>query len=472
MAYRYSRNKQGDRIEYRSALTKDGERVWRKTGLTNDQIKPQHERTDSQPRSMADFAKNKESITGDLGNYMLEAAGNAPQSVVNLVADTTNAFLNPLDTAKGVKDLALGAASKLGIGDHDESTVDAFGEHYSDRYGSLDAVAETFKKDPAGFLSDISVAGSLPKLGAVGKIARSLDPINAITNAPLAASQRVSEKLAPWVMKGVIKPSPKSTFSDYNKSIRYALDNEVKPTEKSIMGLNDRKSSIGNQVDDIVSEYDGTGRGVTAEDLVKPLDSLQSDIGAYTNLDSVGAHRSIDGIRDKFLRSNGFSEFENIDVLEPSQIQKFKKNANSESYANAVKNKEVPLAAQDAQKAITRAAKEHIESLDPRIKKLNDEYGTLSDLTPQVEKATKSREGSRILSMHPLLGGGIGSMIGGETGAAIGTGLGFLDSPYPKATIAIGMNKYSKSDILNRFRKNSHIGVLSRELGRTLQEDQ
>ena len=157
----------------------------------------------------------KASIPGQVLGVLGEAAYNAPKSVYNLGADTVQAITSPVQTAKGVGAVLGGLLQKArnlspegqrgSAPAFDTAPAEAAGEHFAGRYGSLANALKTFKSDPAGFLSDVTVPltfggsglATLPgRVGRAGQImsetGRALDPFT-LTARGVAAPFRALE---------------------------------------------------------------------------------------------------------------------------------------------------------------------------------------------------------------------------------------------------------------------------------------
>jgi hypothetical protein len=136
-----------------------------------------------------------------------EAAGNFKDSAVNLGNSLIQPFIHPVETAKTLGHLAYGLGSKAadaipGV-DMDpaakaerESTADALGQFYSDRYGSMEGVKRALASDPVGVAADVGAvlsggggaAARLPGIaGKAGQVVRAtgraIDPVSVVTRA-------------------------------------------------------------------------------------------------------------------------------------------------------------------------------------------------------------------------------------------------------------------------------------------------
>ena len=89
--------------------------------------------------------------------YFDDVVSNTPQSVANLFQDAIYPFLNPVETAKSMKDLGVGVYSLMTDGgEPEEAVAEALGQYFKDRYGSVEAFQNSFRTDPAGVVSDVA----------------------------------------------------------------------------------------------------------------------------------------------------------------------------------------------------------------------------------------------------------------------------------------------------------------------------
>ncbi len=106
-----------------------------------------------------------------------ETISNIPGSAKNYAQGIFQAVTHPIQTAKTVGKLGIGAginALETVTGNEEmfdnpmgsEDVATGMGQYIVDRYGSLEAAAETLKTDPVGFLSDVSTVVT----GAAGAV--------------------------------------------------------------------------------------------------------------------------------------------------------------------------------------------------------------------------------------------------------------------------------------------------------------
>ena len=141
--------------------------------------------------------------------YIGETVSNIPQSAGAVASDLWSAVSSPIDTMKAIGSAGLGAVQlakdAMGLpvrgtfGEH-RDTARAVGQHYSNRYGGFDEIADSLRTDPIGTALDVggvltggAAAGArLP--GTAGRLAQAIvkaDPV-AATGRAVAAGGRVA----------------------------------------------------------------------------------------------------------------------------------------------------------------------------------------------------------------------------------------------------------------------------------------
>ena len=139
------------------------------------------------------------------GETAMNAVTNLLPSAANFAKDTLSVVTHPVETIQTIGSLAAGALSKTGMVDADETTINALGQFYADRYGSVDGFKRALADDPVGIMADaatllsagggaaakvgsVTRAGSLAKIGEVaGNVGRAIDPVNIASGAVRAA---------------------------------------------------------------------------------------------------------------------------------------------------------------------------------------------------------------------------------------------------------------------------------------------
>jgi len=136
---------------------------------------------------------------------------NIGSSSSQLLEDTIQPFIHPIDTAKSLGNLALGGAQKLVPGVQDEEKyVDAMVDFFANRYGGEEEFKNTLANDPAGFIADIStilsaggsLAGRVP--GVAGQIARGTRTVADLAD-PLNLTAKAAGKVAGPQTRSAVK---------------------------------------------------------------------------------------------------------------------------------------------------------------------------------------------------------------------------------------------------------------------------
>lgn len=127
-----------------------------------------------------------------------QAGENLLPSAKQFASDMVQPILHPIETAKSVGNLMLGAAQKLIPGEQpEEQYADAVAQFFVDRYGSVENAKKTFAEDPVGLAADLSMlftgGGSLAARapGIVGKVGRATETVGRAVDPIRAAGKTV-----------------------------------------------------------------------------------------------------------------------------------------------------------------------------------------------------------------------------------------------------------------------------------------
>lgn len=126
-----------------------------------------------------------------LSDVPLTAIKNVPSSALELGKNIITPIIKPVQTAKDIYSLGSSIVSVIQPGEQgNEETARAVGQFLANRYGSLNAIKNTFANDPVGMLADVSIlftgggtlAGRTPgMIGNVGQkiktVGQAIDPI-------------------------------------------------------------------------------------------------------------------------------------------------------------------------------------------------------------------------------------------------------------------------------------------------------
>jgi hypothetical protein len=158
-----------------------------------------------QPLSQPQETRQAQQMLPDIGGVeaLKEGLLNLPSSTVRLAGETAQAILNPIETAKSIKDLGLGVlqiATPEFIKEYDilpddpeaEEIARQVGQYYKDRYGSIDSVKRAFAEDPAFVLADLSTVFGIGAATTPGKISSALRAAEKATN-PIVQTAKVAK---------------------------------------------------------------------------------------------------------------------------------------------------------------------------------------------------------------------------------------------------------------------------------------
>jgi len=220
------------------------------------------------------------------GETLGSALINLPRSTMDELGGIWDAVTSPIQTAKSIGSLGGALLSKMGVADFDESSADALGQYYANKYGSIEGFKKELANNPASILADVATvltagAGTVTKLGLpakiaklgrradvaqqfVGAVARNVDPITAMTN--------IVTKAVPAAIKVTGKGAGKVTSTALGmttgaggESIRRAADvgfERGRAGERTAREVNFvEQMRGGGDIDDIVSQAENLLRG-------------------------------------------------------------------------------------------------------------------------------------------------------------------------------------------------------------------
>lgn len=173
-------------------------------------------------------------------DYANETLSNIPSSAARFAQNLGTAVAHPVDTVGGLLKVATGTMQNMTPGyvtperPGYSAEANAAGRALKDRYGSVDAVANTIKTDPVGVASDASavlggvsglakgasVAANAVRLPRVANAAANISR-GAATASDIANPLTVPLKAAGAVSRGVARPLVKSALSLPGRTERY-----------------------------------------------------------------------------------------------------------------------------------------------------------------------------------------------------------------------------------------------------------
>lgn len=232
-----------------------------------------------------------------------ELPANFLPSAGKFVGDIYQSVSHPIDTAKGLGNIALGAAEKLIPGEQGkEQYADAVGQFFKNRYGGLDKLKETIITDPVGFASDLgtvlsgggAIASKIGTASGLGKLATAGKAISQVGNAiePLSSATRAVGTAIDTATAGK-KLAPFAKRVD-TSALEAAARQGVELPASSLS-----KSNVVKMLETI------GGRGLFGDKLNVKLEkaiSKMDDI-ANTTVDAIKADENLSSIGDNIVKS-------------------------------------------------------------------------------------------------------------------------------------------------------------------------
>lgn len=157
---------------------------------------------------LAGFTKHKNMLAEANNDDDIEAAIKAaPASFKQFLGDLVYPITNFSEFTGTMKRLGMGAYEKFTPGiQENEALIDAVGQFYVDRYGSIENARKTFRTDPVGFFADLSMVLTLGGTASVqlakapGMLARATGATGRIAQNVTRAAENVSS-----VAKGAVR---------------------------------------------------------------------------------------------------------------------------------------------------------------------------------------------------------------------------------------------------------------------------
>lgn len=393
----------------------------------------------------------------DYNFSLLNMMKNGPASVYNVGKDVVSgayqAVTNPVQTAKGIRDIGQGIYSQYQEG-NPQTVIDPLtGESriesptpapYMDKRPAADAFKNAITRkyengflpalenDPAGVMMDASMI--MPQTAMTNPAA--LNPISQGFNAVRAGKEVVLPAAGRNLYETTAKLGTTLTKDQRARMVDTALDNDLPPTQAGVQKLDSLADDIHRQIDSLVSKSVKADEGVPVSAVFRYLKQLRQEKGGI-KIDSKEDLAAIDAYAKKLKAAadkSGKSHYTAAD------LQVIKKDLYEKINWKAKRMTDTPIE-EGIYKNIARGAKEGVEELVPKSKALNAEWGKLLELKPELQRAANRIENRDIVSLSSLplmIGGGIA---GDLKGAAAGLGLSALLHPKVSGAAAIWLNK-------------------------------
>lgn len=383
--------------------------------------------------------------------YIQQTIENIPASAAEFGKNIYEAVSSPMETLKAVGRAGAGFMESLHPEEiptsmpEDKQAYEGMKQMLVDRYGSLEALAETVKNDPVGFAADLStvltgggaMASRLP--GVAGKVAKvtraageAVSPINIakqVATAPLKAIPKaIPKKLYGSAMKMSTTLDPK----DRAARIQTGLDAGIMPSQKGLDKLRGLVDTTNKEISTLINKSVKAGDTIESHSIRQRLNQLRKFADETIDPDSM--HSAIDGIEQSFKDFHG----KKIPV---DKAQRLKQNTYTllrKAYG------ELKSGNIEAQKQIARGIKEELATKYPVLSELNVKESAFLKLNDSLERSVARIANRDVIGLGGSAKTGAGAVMAGGPGAAAGLAAAVLDQPQVKAALAIALNRAKK----------------------------
>lgn len=408
-----------------------------------------------------------------------EALKNLPGSIVEEGKNVIGAITQPIQTLKGIGNLALGIAEKAtdGVQSH-EKYADALSDYYANKYGSKDAFLQELQNNPASILSDISMfvtggasgaakVASLSKVGAkaapalekVAKVGTAIDPLNLAANTTMyGASKVIPTSVAPVLYESAAKFSTTLSPAERTRITETALKNQIPLSYEGLGMVQSKLTDLGDKMDTLITNATDKNIKIPATKVLESLKDVKKQSGGF-KIEAAQDIKEINNIEKQFktyLKQN------KITSVTPQQLQDFKADAYKRIDFGRAPEKP-SLAKEEAYRAMAGSARQSLEGFMPELKDINTQYGALRELQPNLQRAVGRIENRDLMGLGATAKTGAGGALGGIPGALVGFGQSLLDSPKIKGKAALELYK-KQNQGLGMFLDNSARNTLARQL--------
>jgi hypothetical protein len=408
-----------------------------------------------------------------------EAIKNLPGSIVEEGKNVIGAITQPVQTLKGIGNLALGIAEKAvpGTQSH-EKYADALSDYYANKYGSKDAFLSELQNNPASILSDISMfvtggasgaakLASLSKVGAkaapalekVAKVGTAIDPLNLAANTAMyGASKAIPTSVAPMMYESAAKFSTTLSPAERTRITETALKNQI-PLDYSGLGMVQSKlTDLGDKMDNLITNATDKNIKIPASTVLTSLKDVKKQSGGF-KIEAAQDIKEINNIEKQF---KDYLKKNKITSVTPQQLQEFKTDAYQRiDFGRSPEKPSIPK--EQSYKAMAGSARQSLEGLMPELRDINAQYGALKELQPNLQRSVNRIENRDLMGLGATAKTGAGGALGGIPGALVGFGQSLLDSPKVKGKAALELYK-KQNQGLGMFLDNSARNTLARQL--------
>jgi hypothetical protein len=346
-----------------------------------------------------------------------QALRNTPKSAVMYGKSLVDPVLHPVDTAKAVGNVAVGAAqsatgSTLGMDDK-TAFAQAIGDYYKNRYGGMENIKKTVSEDPVSVAGDIAAVlslggGALSKAGKLSDITSAaragglmsqaatwIDPMTMAVR-PIAATG-LPEKL----YGAALKPSTTLSPEERAAVISAGMGEKIPVSYGGALKNGDIRRDLAGQLEKAL-----TSANTPMIDPLAAADRMRGTVqDALTSYNPTVNLKKVSDVRDNFLTDPLIP-----DLLTPKQANEMKQGIYRE-VESAYGNMRAPFASQ-AKKDLARGLKEEVNAAVPEVAPINDRLSTLIQLAEQLDPAA-----NRVANRNPI---GLTATTAAAAGAPVG----------------------------------------------------
>lgn len=373
---------------------------------------------------------------------------NALRSTGSLVGNTVKGLVNIVNpnmeqnTIAQLGRLALGIVDSVLPGEQgNEQYAQALGQYFTQRYGSLDNIANTFYNDPAGFVDDVSLVltaggSAVSKLGKVGKVGKLadigsdvarfgnlIDPVQAATRTTIGGVKQAANAM------GDIQKSLGTGVEDLGRRfVTGGLGNPTKQTARTVDTMLEYPELLSRDSATAKKLYKNLGAKYGSEvgkagnmDITKLINDLDVEISKLASSNSTAAEQKLAELLD--IRNNLAARLGESGNVAAKDVWKYrlenidpdvKKSDFGLNYADAGRSS----AAKQARDII----KTNLDELNPTLTKIGRDRKTISpliDIFEASEKRALNRQPINFSKLGLTTAGGVVAGIPGAIGGFV-----------------------------------------------------
>lgn len=352
------------------------------------------------------------------GDVAGKAATNFIPSMANMVKGIATAVTSPIETTKGVLDIAAGGLQNAlpnGVvqyinnkfpsesAEEAQKKADLVGKFYVDRYGSMDGFKKALGQDPAGVMADAAtvlsgggaVASKLPMMANVGKAltkaGQAVDPI-LITGRAIGKVANPVGRIAADVIGGIGTHTGGESISQvFNAGMQGG--NKAKEVADNLRGrsgidevLDNAKSALENIRSARSAEYKQAMQGVAKDKTVldfQPVENATNAALSVSNFKGKSLNRSALDTQKKII--DLIDEWKNSDPVEFHTPEGF--DALKKSIGDIRDSTQYGTPSRVVADRVYNSVKGQIAKQAPEYSKIMKDYSTATELVNEIQSS-------------------------------------------------------------------------------------